>query len=331
MHLRQVAAVGAEFLPDIGHRVEADDIDAAVAEVQHVLGHVVEHRGIAVVQVPLIGIEGRHDDFVRLVAPAEIPGGRRREDLRNGPFKQIGNRPVLIEEVALLRFRVAGTGLPRPFVILARMVHHKIEADRNAAFVTVRREGFQIFHRAQLRLDTAEIRHRIAAVAAPRRAHQQGHQVQIVDAAFRDIIELLAHALQRARKGVGIHQSPQQMVAPVPFGVLLAGAVHFPQGFGPLLPAAVKHPAEIVPGLLIAVIEFHIESAQLFRMPVKALAKLLFPFLTLHSFRPFTASGCLLKAVCAVILQQSPGDCKILRPCRLRARQFAQFPEEVFV
>ena len=107
--------------------------------------------------------------------------------------------------------------------------------------------------------------------------------MQIVDAALRQIIQLFPHALQRARKGIGIHQGPQQMVTPAPLGIALPRAVHLFQGLGPLLKAAKEHAAEILPGLPVTVIELQIQPAQLFGMPVKALLKLYFPFLFLHS------------------------------------------------
>ena len=108
--------------------------------------------------------------------------------------------------------------------------------------------------------------------------------MQIVDAALRQIIQLFPHALQRARKGIGVHQGPQQMVTPVPLGIVFPCTVHLFQGLGPLLPAAEEHAAEILPGLLVTVIELQIQPAQLFGMPVKALLKLFSPSLFLHTF-----------------------------------------------
>ena len=101
------------------------------------------------------------------------------------------------------------------------------------------------------------------------------------------------------------------MVAPVPLGVLFPRAVHFFQGLRPLLKAVKKHAAEILPGLFVTVIELQIQPAQLFGMPVKALLKLFSPFLFLHSFLFSPVSDRQFSAVIAVILQQSPRDCKV--------------------
>ena len=183
VYLRQVAAVGAELFPDIGHRVKTDNIHALIAEEEHVLRHVVEDGGVCVVEIPLIGIEGGHDDLIGLRAPAEVAGRGGRENLGHGSFKLAGDVPVVVEEIAILKFLFTRAGAPGPLVILACMVHDEVEADRDVALVAVRSEGGQILHRAEGGLHFAEVRHGITAVAASDGAFQQGHQMQVVDAA----------------------------------------------------------------------------------------------------------------------------------------------------
>ena len=71
-----------------------------------------------------------------------------------------------------------------------------MKADLGAPVAVGRQRG-QVVHRAELRLDAAEVRDRVAAVAAADRALQQRHQMQIVDAALFEVVELFPHAVER--------------------------------------------------------------------------------------------------------------------------------------
>ena len=235
VHLREVAAVGAQLLPDIGHRIEADDVHALVAEVEHVLRHVVEDDGVCVVEVPLIGVEGGHDHLARLLAPAEVAGRGGGEDLGHGALKLVGDVPVVVEKVAVLVRLVPSAGALCPLVVLAGVVHDKVKADGDAALVAVGRELRQILHRAEGGLHLAKVGHRIAAVAAAHGAFQQGHQVQVVDAGLLNVVELFPHALERAGKAVHIHEHADQIVPPVPVGIGEPAPVDPAQLFAALL------------------------------------------------------------------------------------------------
>ena len=63
--LRQIAAVGAESLPDIRNRVKTDDINTVVAEIEHICRHIIEDDRVAVIQIPLIRVEAGHNDFLK--------------------------------------------------------------------------------------------------------------------------------------------------------------------------------------------------------------------------------------------------------------------------
>ena len=282
MYLGEIAAGGAELLPDIGHRVEPDHVHALVAEKKHVLRHVAEHGGVLIIQIPLVGIEGGHDDLAHLGAPGEVAGGRGREDLRHRPLKLVRDVPVVIEEIALLKFALAVFGPAGPLVVLAGVVHHEVEADRDAARVAVGGELGEILHRPQLRLHPAEVRHRVAAVAAPRRALQQGHQVEVVHAALLHIVELLAHALERPGEAVHIHEHPDKVISLVPVGIVKALPVNSAQGFAALVIGAVQHFGKIFIRVQIAVVKLHEEPAQLLLMPLKAGAEFRRPSLLVH-------------------------------------------------
>ena len=49
VHLRQIAAGGAQLLPDVGHGVNTEHLYAEVGKMQDALGHVHEHRRVCVV------------------------------------------------------------------------------------------------------------------------------------------------------------------------------------------------------------------------------------------------------------------------------------------
>ena len=142
MYLREIAAVGAEFLPYVRHGVQTDDVDSLVAQEQHVFSHVVEDHRVRIVQIPLIGIKGGHDNLVRFRAPAEVPGGGGGEDLRNVFFIFLRDAPVVVEKEAILEFLFSRTCPARPDMVFTGMVHYKIQTQGNTAAVTVFRQSF---------------------------------------------------------------------------------------------------------------------------------------------------------------------------------------------
>ena len=167
MHLRKIAAVRAERLPDVRNRIEADDIRALVAEKEEVLRHVVKDCRVRVVQIPLIGIETGHNHLSDFIAPTEISRRGRREHLRHRAIKVVRDIPVVKEEIAILELLLTGAGASRPLVILRSVVHYKIKAYAHAAFMAIRGKCCEVFHGAELRLDLTKVRNRIAAVRAP--------------------------------------------------------------------------------------------------------------------------------------------------------------------
>ncbi len=86
-------------------------------------------------------------------------------------------------------------------------------------------QRLQIGHGAELGLDLAEARDRVAAVAATVHGVEEGHEVQVVDARLFQIIELPAHAVERARELVDVEAHAEQVVALVPARVLFPLAV----------------------------------------------------------------------------------------------------------
>ena len=209
MYLGQVAAGGAQFLPDVGHRVQPDDINAPVGQVEQVFRHVVEHHGVGVVQVPLVGVEVGHHHLLAVLQPGEAARRRGGEYLGHRLLELVGNVPVVIEEVAVPVARHTRPGLLGPLVVLAGVVHHKVQAEAHPLRPAGVGQVLQVLHGAQFRLHRAEIRHGVAAVAAALGALQQRHQVQVVDAALLDVGQLLLHTLQGAGKSTRIHHHAQ--------------------------------------------------------------------------------------------------------------------------
>ena len=275
--LGQVAAVGAQLLPDIGGRVQADDVDAVVAEVEHVGRHVIENDRIGVIQVPLVGIEGGHDHLAGLLAPGEIAGRGRREDLGNSLFKFIGDGPVVIEEIPVLVLLFAGPGAPGPLVVLAGMVHDEVQADTHAAVVALIAQLRQVLHGAQLGLDLAEVGNRVTPVAAARGALQQGHQVQVIEPALLQVVQVLLHALQRPGKTVGIHEHAQHLISLIPLRHLFPGLVPLLQNRASLRIVLMEHTAEIIKSLLVVVVELGVQPLELIVVTFQSAAKLRLP------------------------------------------------------
>ena len=201
MDLRQVAAVRSEFLPYVRNGIQTNNVDPLIAEVEHILGHVAEHSGIGVVEVPLVGIKGRHDNLSRIPAPGKITRRGRREDLGNVFFELLRDRPVVEKEIPVLILFFSGAGTASPLMILAGVVHHEVETQRDPVFVAVVCKRGKSFHRAQFRLYLTKIRYRIAAVTSPFRAFEQRHKMQVVHAAVADVVQLCANSVKITGKG----------------------------------------------------------------------------------------------------------------------------------
>ena len=261
--LGEVAAGGAQLLPDVGDRVQTDHINASVGEVQKVFRHVVEDHGVGVVQVPLVGIEVGHDHLLAVIQPGKAAGGSSGEHLGDRLLKFTGNIPVVVEEVALPVARLSGTGLAGPLVVLTGVVHHKVQAQADVLLPAGVGQRLQVLHGPQLGLDPAEVGHGVAAVAAALGALQQGHQVQIVDAALLNVRQFLFHTLQGAGKGVGVEHHAQQIPAAVPVGIVFPALVLQSQGVLALGPAAAEHLDKVVKGGHIAVVELAVEPLEL--------------------------------------------------------------------
>ena len=164
-----------------------------VAESEHHFRHVVKYDRIGVIEIPLVGVECRHHDFPCLRAPGEIARCSLREYLRNGLFVFVRDLPVVKKEVPALELGFAVFGTDGPLMILAGMIHYKIQADIDTAVVTLSGECRQVIHRSKLRLYLCEIGNGVSAITSPYRTRQKGHQMQVVDVKILQIIQVLHH------------------------------------------------------------------------------------------------------------------------------------------
>ena len=126
--LGQVPAIGPQLLPDIGHCVDADDVHALVGQVEEIVHHLIEYPGVAVVQIPLVGVKRRHHIVSHLRQIGKIT--------RRCGGKYLGHRLLIlpwdsrvgVEEIPAHVLSVSLAGSPGPLVILGGVVHDKIHA-----------------------------------------------------------------------------------------------------------------------------------------------------------------------------------------------------------
>ena len=114
MYSRQISAAGSQLFPDVGNRIDTDHIDTYIGKKQEIIHHLVEHPGIAVVQIPLIRIERGHDIMSDLRKICEVSRGSRWKYLGNRFFIFLGNAVIVKEEITahVLAFPFSCTHCP---------------------------------------------------------------------------------------------------------------------------------------------------------------------------------------------------------------------------
>ena len=247
VNLRQVAAVCTKLLPYIWNGVQSHDIDAAVCQVHHVGGHVVEDHTVAIVQIPLVWVKCRHDDLLAVVQPGKVSRCRRRKDLRHCPLKLVWDVPVIIEEIPASCRHIALTCQLRPDVLLAGVVHDEIKGNRDPGIVAVLCKLLEILHRPELRLHLPEISDRVSAVVLSLRTVQKGHQVQVVHTAVLDVVQSAANALKVAAEQIRVHHHTQKSISLVPVRILLPLPVELLEAalsFGIIVPHRRREPVQ---------------------------------------------------------------------------------------
>ena len=235
MHLGQIAAAGAQLFPDIGYRVDAQHLHAQIGKVQDAFDHLHKHRRIAVIQIPLVGVEGGQHPLVHLLIPCEVARRGVGEHLRHGALVLVGNGAVLKAVVIRLIGAVPRLGPHGPFVGVGSVVHHHIQTQADARFAQLCRQRGQVLIGAEGRVHLLKTFHRVAAVIVGMGHFQQRHQVQIGQLLFLQIGQFSGKGLQVPREQVGIHGHAEHIAPAIPVRVRLAGGIQTFQFFAAFL------------------------------------------------------------------------------------------------
>lgn len=142
------------------------------------------------------------------------------------------------------------------------VVHHKVETAADTALVAEGGKLTQIINRAERRLYFSKIRYRIAAVAVLLGAFQQGHEVDIVNAALRKIIESFDNAFEVAGEIIHIQHHADNLVAAIPKRMFLPIAVAFFQSLTPIVVVLLYQLAQVIEPLLVVVVQLIVEAFQ---------------------------------------------------------------------
>ena len=238
VHLGQALAGRARALPDEGHRVQTQDLGAQVGNGQHLARHRIEHRRIAVVQVPLERVEGRPDP----AAVGQLREGTPvlvREDLAHRALIDVRLGAVGEQEIEVL---VGGVILHRglcPGVVVGRVVEDEVQHQADAFLAQGLGQRPQVLDRADLGVHVTVAADRIAAVAVARGNLERGHQVQVGQPQLLEVGNLVLQILEVAGEAVHIEDAAHYLLRLEPGGVLLPSLVqrlHLLRALGPARP-----------------------------------------------------------------------------------------------
>ena len=162
VRLGQMDAGGADLLPEIGHRVEANHLGPALDVQQQDPDHLDQHIGIAVVQVDLVGAEGRPHQLVPR-------GGAHRGQQR------LGARPEHRREVQALRHD--GEVLPERRLISQEGLKpvaagRDVVQDQIDHQAEIPADGLHVGPSAPFGIDRVEVDHGEAVVGGVRKKRQ---------------------------------------------------------------------------------------------------------------------------------------------------------------
>lgn len=220
---RQVLAVGALLLEQVGHGVEPEAVDPEVQPEPQRVEDRLDHLGVLEVEVGLVGEEPVPE--VLLAHRVERPVGALGVD-EDDP--RVGVAGVVVGphvEVAVGALRVAAAGL-EPGVLVRGVVHDEVDDHAHAAGVGGGQEVLEV-------LDVAELgQHRgvVADVVPPvaQRGGEERRQPEAVDAEPLEVVELVDHAAQITHAvGVAVGEAADEHLvedgALVPLGVAARG------------------------------------------------------------------------------------------------------------
>ena len=219
--LRQVLAVGALFLEEVGHRVQSETIEPEVQPESQRIDHLVADGRVLEVQIRLVGEE----PVPEILFPNRVEGpvagfGVHEDDAR----VRIAGVVVPPDVVVAVRPVRVPAGLLEPLVRIGRVVHDQVDDDPDSPIVCRVEQRDEILDRAELRQHLAVIGDVIPAV--PKRRIVERRQPEAVDAQPGQVVELVDQAAQVAGAvAVGVGEGPDQYLVedrtlvPLPVGI----------------------------------------------------------------------------------------------------------------
>ena len=262
MHLGQIPAGGAQLLPQVGHRVDAQHLHPQVGQAKHTAHHIVEHRGIAVVQVPLVGVEGGAHILAHLLHVNEAARRGLREYVGDGLFHLPGDIRAVEANVTVDVLPLARLGPHRPFVGVGGVVDDKIQAQAHPPPAHGCCQGTQVLIRPQRGVHLVKVLHGVAAIVVRVRHFQQGHQVHIGNPLLLEVTQPLLHPLEVSGEQPRIHSHPQHFARPEPVRLRLPLFIQTPQRLAARPPNLGHHDLQFVQAGPVA-IQLHIQPVQL--------------------------------------------------------------------
>ena len=199
-----VLAVGAHVFPQKRYRIQSQNVYTHIGQEEHFLQHGLKDIGVAVVEVQLKIVEGGPGPSLNLRLPGEIARCKIGEDLGQGFFVGIGQGAIFKKQVKILEKWITLQGCLCPLVLAGGMVHHVVDHQNHAFLVQAGGQFAQLSHGAQAGVDFPVIGYGVAPVIRTRAWLKQGHQVQIGNAQFLEIINAVDQALEVARKQINI-------------------------------------------------------------------------------------------------------------------------------
>ena len=174
MRLWQVLVVGAFALAEIGHRIEAEPVDAGIEPALHHLQDGRDHARIVEVQVRLMREEAVPVDRLGLVIPGPVRLLGVGEDDACALVFLVGVAPDV--PVARARAARAALGALEPVVLVRCVIDDQLGDDAQVAALGLLHEAAEIPHRAEGGIDVAVVGNVVAVVAAGARIERQQPQ-----------------------------------------------------------------------------------------------------------------------------------------------------------
>ena len=186
MGAREVLAVGALLLEEVGNGIQPEAVDPEVHPEPDDVEHRLLHVGVLEVEVGLVGEEPVPEELASHRVEGPVRHLRVDEDDAGVGVRVVGVGPHV--EVAV---GAVGLGPARlePRVLVAGVVHHEVGDDADAAGVRLRDELGELRQRAELGQHRLVVGDVVPAVTE--RGGVEGRQPQAVDAEPLQVVEAL--------------------------------------------------------------------------------------------------------------------------------------------